>query len=190
MYLRKYAALTLCALALGGPAHADEVSDALAAALAAYQSGDIATTSQQMVMAEQALGRIQADKLTAFLPQAPEGWTRTDSPDFAAAFGMAGGGTGAEAQYTNADGSQSVTISYIADSPMVASMGAMLASPQMMAMMGKVVKVGDQALLSQDGSLSALVGNRVLFQGSGSEAEMMALVEAIDFAKLAAFDAQ
>lgn len=190
MSLPKIAALALAVLALPGLSRADEVSDALNAALAAYGTGDLAGTAQQMILAEQALGRLQSAKLTAFLPPAPAGWTRTDSPDFAAGFAMAGGGTGAEAVYAKEDGSLSVTLSFIADNPMVASMGAMLGNAQMMALLGKVVAVGDQALLAQDGSLSTLVGNRVLVQAQGGpEADLLALVQEIDFVHLSKFDA-
>ncbi len=177
----------ICGLAL--PALADEVSDALQGALAAYNAGDLAKTSEQMTLATQGLGAQQSAMMTALLPAAPDGWTREDTADFAKGFGMAGGGSGAEATYTNADSSASFKVSFIADNPMVAAMGAMLGNAQMMAMMGKVIKVGDQALLSTDGSISTLVGGRVLFQAQGSsDDQMLALVKSIDFAKVAVFD--
>ncbi len=172
-----------------GLARADEVSDALQAALTAYGNGDLATTSQQIVVAQQAMGKQQNALMAALLPAAPEGWTRTDTEDFAQGFAIAGGGTGAEATYANADGSVSFRMSFIADNPMVASMAAMLGSPQMMAMMGKVVTVGDQSLLAQDNSISTLVANRVLFQAQGAtEDQMLPLVQLVDFTKVAGFD--
>ena len=78
-----------------------------------------------MTLATQGLGAQQSALTTALLPSAPDGWTRQDTADFAQGFGIAGGGAGAEATYTDADGSASFKISFIADNPMVAAMGAM-----------------------------------------------------------------
>lgn len=173
------------------PAHADDVSDALQAAVDAYASGDLGKTAASQTMATQALGTRQSALLAALLPEAPDGWTRTASEDYTQGFGMMGGGSGAEARYANADGSQAFTLSFIADNPMVVSMGAMLGNAQMMAMMGKVVKVGDQAFLDAEGSLSTLVGARVLFQAQGAtSAVMLPVVQLIDFAKVGVFDSK
>ncbi len=183
--------LPLCALlaALALPASADDVSDALQAALDGYTSGDLAKASEQIILATQALRQTQAGLLTALLPAAPEGFTREDTGDFAQSISAAGGGTGAEASYSSADGATTIRMSFIADNPMVSSMGAMLGNVAMMAQMGKVVKAGDQALLVVDGSVSGLIANRILFQvQGGTEDQAISLVQAIDFAKLAAFD--
>ncbi len=175
---------------LATPVQADEVSDALQSAVNAYAAGDLVGTSAAMTMAGQAISARQSTLLEALLPAAPEGWTMTRTEDFSQGFGMLGGGAGAEARYENADQSVSFTVSFIADNPMVASMGAMLGSVEMMAMMGKVVKVGDQALLENEGNYSALVGNRVMFTAEGAATEvMLPVVQTVDFAKLATFDA-
>lgn len=171
------------------PVSADDVSDALQSAVDAYASGDLGKTSEGIVMATQALSRQQGDLLAALMPEAPEGFSRTLTEDFGKGFAMAGGGSGAEARYDSADGATSFTLSFIADNPMVASMAAMLGNAQMMAMMGTVVKVGDTALLQNDGSLSTLVNARVLFQAQGATADvMLPVVQQIDFAKVGTFD--
>ena len=178
-------------VALAAPVRADEVSDALQAALDAYNSGNLAKTSENLTMATQAMTTRQSALLAALLPPAPEGWTATATSDFAQGFGIMGGGAGAEMRYENADQLQSFTLSFIADNPMVASMGAMLGNAQMMAMMGKVVKVGDQALLKTDDSLSTLINSRVLFQAQGAATDvMLPVVQTIDFAKAGLFDAK
>ena len=175
---------------LATPLQADDVSDALQAAVDAYAAGDLAGTNAAMTMAGQAISARQSALLEALLPPAPEGWTMTMTEDFSEGFGMLGGGAGAEARYENADQSVSYTVSFIADNPMVASMGAMLGSVEMMALMGKVVKVGDQALLENEGNYSALAGNRVMFTATGAATDvMLPLVQTVDFAKLATFDA-
>lgn len=189
MSARLVAGAAALVIAFAGAARADDVSDALQAALDAYNAGDLGKTAEEMTMATQALGLRQSSLLAALLPPAPDGFTREDTADFAKGFAMAGGGTGAEATYTSADGNSSFKLSFIADNPMVASMGAMLGNAQMMAMMGKVLKVGDQALLSNDGSISTLVNARVLFQAQGgTEEQMLPLVQKIDFAKVGTFD--
>ena len=183
-------ATLLAAPLLAAPVRADEVSDALQAAVDAYAAGDIAGTSAAMTMAGQAISTRQSALLAALLPAAPEGWTMTMTEDFAEGFGMMGGGAGAEARYENADQSVSFAVSFIADNPMVVSMGAMLGSVEMMAMMGKVVKVGDQALLENEGNYSALAGNRVMFTATGAATDvMLPIVQTVDFARLATFDA-
>lgn len=182
-------ALASLLLSAALPLQADEVSDALQAAVDAYASGDLGKTASSITLATQALGTLQAGLLSALLPEPPEGWTRTLTEDFAQSFGMMGGGSGAEARYENADQSISFTISFVADNPMVGAMGGMLGNAQMMAMMGKVEMVGDQPVLDADGTLQALVNSRVLFQAQGADsAVMLPVVQAIDFAKLGNFD--
>ena len=180
----------LCvALNVSVPVWADDVSDALKAASDAYAAGDLAGTGSGLALATQALGAQQSAMLSALLPAAPDGWTREDTADFNKSFGIVGGGSGAEATYATADGATSFKMSFIADNPMVGGMAGMLGNAQMMAMMGKVVKVGDQPLLSQDGSISTLVNARVLFQAQGSTEDLMLpLVQKIDFAKVGTFD--
>lgn len=173
------------------PVRADEISDALQAALDAYNGGNLAKTSESLTLAVQGISAKQNALLAALLPAAPAGWTATPTADFAQGFGIMGGGAGAEVRYDNADQSQSFTMSFVADNPMVASMGAMLGNAQMMAMMGKVVKIGDQALLQTDDNLSTLVNSRVLFQAQGAPTDvMLPVAQTIDFAKVGAFDAK
>lgn len=193
MSFHPFRGLVLAALFLTPalPLAADEVSDALQAATDAYAAGDLGKTAASLTMATQALGTLQAGLLSALLPEAPEGWTRTLTEDFAESFGIMGGGSGAEARYENADQSVSFTISFVADNPMVGAMAGMLGNAQMMAMMGKVEMVGDQPVLNADGTLQALVNARVLFQAQGADAEvMLPLVQTIDFAKLGNFDSK
>ena len=110
----------------------------------------------------------------------------TPTESFAGGFGMMGGGAGAEARYETADQSVSVTLSCIADNPVVSPMVAMPGSAEMM---GKVVKVGDQALLDADNNLSLLVGGRVPSRAQGAPSDiMLPVVQGIDFAKVATFD--
>lgn len=187
--LIRSAAIALLSLAAALPLRADDVSDALQAAVDAYAAGDLGKTASSLTLATQALGAQQGALLAAHLPPAPDGWTRTLTEDFSQGFGIMGGGSGAEARYENADGSVSFSLSFVADNPMVGAMGGMLGNAQMMTMMGKVEMVGDQPVLNADGSLSTLVGARVLMQAQGADVEvMLPIVQQIDFAKLGVFD--
>lgn len=180
------AAVSALCLPLG--VRADAVSDALAAAQAAYAAGDLPNTSAQIITAGKALAEMQGAMLAAALPAAPDGWTRTDNPDVAAGLVMFGGGAGAEARYDAADGS-SVTVSAYADNMMVQSMAGMLGNPAMMAMMGKTETLGGATFLNQDGSFSALLNNRVLVQAQGgTEEQIRAILGGLDAAKMGAFD--
>ncbi|PIY73111.1 MAG: hypothetical protein COY86_08330, partial [Rhodobacterales bacterium CG_4_10_14_0_8_um_filter_70_9] len=89
-----------------------------------------------------------------------------------------------------ARGGESIEIQIMADNPMVATMGAMLGNPAMMASQGEVRRVGRQRyVVAPDGGVMALVGGRALVQLSGSAAreDKIAYFEAIDFAGLEAF---
>lgn len=177
--------LALCAL-MAGPAHADDIADTIRSALEAWEAGDRQYAMDELVAAQQMIQSLKADDLSGFLPAAPDGWTREVKTDMNAGLAMMGGGTGAEATYQGPDGSFRITL--MADNPMVASMGAMLSNAQLMATMGKVVRVGRVRFLQQDNTLQALIGNRVLVQAQDMALEaMLPLLETMDFAGLERF---
>ncbi|PKP65629.1 MAG: hypothetical protein CVT86_03215 [Alphaproteobacteria bacterium HGW-Alphaproteobacteria-8] len=181
--------LLAAALAVAlSPASADEIEDAIAAGLAAYRAGDIAAAKDELDYATTLLGQKKAAGLTAFLPPAFDGWTRSEGDASAAGAALFGGGLNASASY--ARGGETIEIQIMADNPMVATMGAMLGNPAMMATQGEVRRVGRQRyVVSADGGMMALVGARALVQLSGSAAreDKIAYFESIDFAGLEAF---
>jgi hypothetical protein len=189
--MRTALAATAIATALSAATvRADAVTDALAAAQAAYASGQLGQTAAELTKATRAVQTIQQERLASILPQPAEGWTMTPGESSVDAAGFFGGMIGimADATYSHSDG-RSFTLSLMADSPTVASMAGILGNPQMMAMMGKVEKAGSIDMLNQDGSLSALVANRVLLQAQGAEVtDMLATLATMDFAKLGQFD--
>jgi hypothetical protein len=189
--MKNFFAATAIALAFSaGTAQADAVTDALTAAQAAYASGQLGQTAAELTNATRAVQAIQQERLASTLPQPAEGWTMTMGERAVGAAGLFGGmvGTMADASYSHSDG-RSFAITLTADSPTVAGMAGILGNPQMMAMMGKVIKVGAIDMLDQDGSLSALIANRVLLQAQGADvADMTAQLATMDFAKLAQFD--
>lgn len=165
------------------PLLADEISDAIEGALQAYQDGDNAYALDELKYATQLLNALKRDELANFLPEAPDGWTREISEDMNAALAIMGGGSGAEAEYDN--GSERFTITFVADSPMVMSMGAMIGNP---ALGGKPIRIGRAKFAEVDGQLMGLVANRVLVQAEGADTDiMLPLIETIDMKALGSF---
>jgi hypothetical protein len=175
-------------LALSAAARADEVSDKLQSALAAYAAGDLKTATQDIALAGGALALQKQDRLVALLPEAPQGWTRSVNEQFTANLAMAGGGSGTEASYVDAEGN-TLTLTITAESPLMMGMAGMFMNEQTLALMGKLVEVPGAKLLEQENSLMTLLDQRILVSLSGLPVErMMPLVQQIDFQKLAAFD--
>ncbi|MEM6423250.1 MAG: hypothetical protein AAF698_11710, partial [Pseudomonadota bacterium] len=67
-------AAALCALVTVQPARADEIEQALEAALEAYRAGDFATAEQEVEFASGLIRQRKAANLAAFLPEPFEGW--------------------------------------------------------------------------------------------------------------------
>ena len=179
--------ILIAALALTPlPATADDITDALNAAISAYEAGDVGDALGEIAYVTQLLNALQAEGFTAFLPPALDGWTRTESDDISATLGFMGGGTAAEATYSGPG--SSFTITMMADNPMVASMAAILGNPAIMGTMGRIERIGGEMFLDADGSLATLIGGRILIQAEGGDVtEMAAHLEQIDFNALVSF---
>ncbi len=182
--MKTLATATALVLFLPVAAPADEIADTIRSALDAYETGDVQYATEELAYAQQLLRELKASGLSAFLPPAPEGWTRSDDAEMSANMGFMGGGVGAKATYQKGDSRFEITL--MADNPMVAAMGGMFANAAMMGI--RQVRVGRERFADQDGQLTALIGNRVLVQASGAPADVMVpVLQAIDFAALAAF---
>lgn len=181
-------ALVASLLAAPLPALADEVTDTLQSALDAYNDGDIQYALEELAYAQQLLNQMKTASFETFLPEPPEGWTREITEGFAANLGFMGGGVGAEATYSN--GSESFTITMMADNPMVAAMAPLLTNQALAAASGaKIVRVGRQKFVLQNGEYSGLVNNRVLVQGKGDNAEqILATLETVPYRDLGNFN--
>lgn len=185
--MKQFALATAATFALfTAPATADEVTDTLNSAIAAYEDGDIQYALEEIAFATQLLRAMKTDDLVTFLPEAPEGWTREVNTDMNAGLAAMGGGIGAEAEYSG-DG-QRFSITIMADNPMVSAMSGMFGNAAVMAAAGKMVRVGREKFIDQNGDLTGLIDNRVLVQAQGGDIDVMAeLLETMDFRNLGRF---
>jgi hypothetical protein len=179
---RTLAAVLVASLAL--PAQADEVEDLLTSALQAYRDGDIQFALDDLDMARRALVDLKSASLGAYLPEAPDGWTREVNSEMNAGLAMMGGGVGAEATYSSGDG-QRVKLTLMADNPMVMGMSTIIQGAAMMGL--EVERINRQRFAIQEGQFLALVGNRVLVQTEGDLETARGLLEKMDFNALAGF---
>ncbi|MDJ1006671.1 MAG: hypothetical protein QNJ13_02510 [Paracoccaceae bacterium] len=181
---RLFAAALLLATAV--PAAADEVTDTIQSALDAYEEGDVAYAAEELTFALQLLKEMRAGDLMGFLPEPQDGWTRELDPDAAAALSMMGG-TGAAAEYSS--GSDDFTVTLMMDSPMIAGMAAMFTNPALITSGGgKMVRVGREKFVAMEGTISGLVGNRVLVQAEGDNTDaIVAHLETMDLRGLSQF---
>lgn len=187
------ASFVVLALATG-PALPDEVTEAIDSAREAYEAGDIRYATDELNFALQLLGEMKAGSLQSFLPEPLEGWTRELDDGASASMAMMGGGVVAEARYTDdptrdAEGEKTFSITLVADNPMVGAMSGMLGNVAMITASGaKMVRVGREKFLDQDGELTGLIGNRVLVQAKGNDPDVIiAHLETMDFRALANF---
>jgi hypothetical protein len=178
----------LLTASLAGPAGADEFTDTLESALKAYRDGDVTAARQDLDYAAKLLAAMKAESLARFLPAALPGWTREDqgAEEGGGMMAMLGGGTTAGASYTKAGGSE-MTITLVANSPMVNGIAAMVGG--IASMGGKPMRIKRTEFADNDGELQGVVDGEVLISVSGDAtvAEKTAYLEAMDFEGLADF---
>ena len=165
-------------------AQADDITEALESAMQAYEDGDTQYALEELEFAKQLLQAMKTDELVQFLPDAPDGWSREVNTEMNAGLAFMGGGSGAEATY-DGDG-QSITITMMADNPMVAGMAGMIGNAGLMG--AQVERLGRQKFMIMEGEISGLVDNRILIQASGGDVDdMLELLETMDFRALGKF---
>lgn len=176
--------IVAASLLLPGGARADDISDAIADAQKAYGAGDLTGAKQALDIASQLLAQRNAEGLAKFLPPAPAGWTAGAAETDAAAAAMFGGGLIAKREYRKGD--DTVTVQIIAQSPIIAQMGAMFANAQMLGAMGKVFRhQGRVAVATREGAVQLMSGGTfITIEGSAPEADKRAFLSAIDLAAL------
>jgi len=179
------------ALALSGTgrALADEFTDTIESALSAYRDGDVTAAQQDLDYAGKLLTAMKSVSLARLLPAALPGWTReeaTDGADGSGVMGMFGGGTTTAATYRK--GGEEMTITLIANSPMVSGMAGMLSGLSAMGG-GKPIRIQRTEFSLNEQDLQGVVGGKVMVSvaGNASVEDKTAQVDAMDFKALAAF---
>ncbi len=190
---RPWPARVLFALALlwlTGTARADDVKDAMAEALRAYEAGEYTTAAGQLDYAAQLVRQLKGGRLESFLPEPVAGWTGAKTE--MAATSMFGGGTSVERAYTKLDSRISVQI--IGDAPMLQGLMMMFGNPAMLQGNAKLQTIKGQRAIVQiepngtDGELSIAVGQRFLVKITGnrvSRDDLIAFAQTIDYEGLA-----
>jgi hypothetical protein len=185
----KHALAAAAALGLStAPALADEFTDVLSSALQAYEEGDITIAREELDYAVTLLKEMKSESLSAYLPEPLPGWTREDAEGDGAGMAMAmlGGGTTAAAKYSN--GTTDMTITLIANSPVVSSIGGMITG---MASLGggKPTRIQRTQFADNDGEMQGVIDNRILVSVSGqaSVEDKTAQLDAMDFSALRDF---
>lgn len=167
------------------PAYADDVTDQIHEALTAYDKKDLPTAIAGLQAAVNLMRQMRADVYGSLLPAAFGGWTADKAETVSAGVAMAGGGTGASRKYHKGDGE--VTVSILADLPLLQAMSA-LASSGLAAITGARTEIvsGHRTLYMQDDSaLTSFIGDRVLVRVEGKgqpEDTLKQFLTAVDFA--------
>lgn len=179
----------LAVLLAATPAVADEFTDTVGSALNSYAKGDINAAREDLDYASKLLTAMKADALGKYLPAPLAGWTRQDANDLGEAsgfMGMLGGGTTTSATYVK-DGKQ-VTVTLLADSPMISGMAAMVSGIASMNG-GKPMRIQRTEFSDNEGDLQGVVGGKVMVTVGGDAAveDKTAYIDAMDLESLGRF---
>ena len=181
------AALALGLVAL--PVAADEFTGTVDSALSAYRENDLKGAREELDYAVKLLDAMKSASLAKLLPAPLPGWTREEAAEDSEGAGMAmamfGGGTAASARYT--DGTADMTITLVADSPMVSGLGAIMTG--IAGAGGKPIRIKRTQFTMNEGDLQGVVDNKVMVSvgGSASLEQKTAQIEAMDFEALGDF---
>lgn len=179
-----FAAIPLCA---------DDATDNIDAAKAAYEAGNYSEAITALDTANQFIRQKKAEEVVKLLPEAPKGWEAGETETEAAASSILGGGVTVKRTYTR--GNANVTLKVQSDST-VMQYAAMLSNPMILAASGaKMETIKGQRVTVEfksgddNGNIKAVVDGRYLVEIEGNGIvvdDLRALAKAFDFAKLAA----
>jgi hypothetical protein len=166
-------------------ARADDVTEQINEALTAYGRKDTQTAIAGLEAALNLLRQSRADTYGGSLPAVPSGWTADAVETVSVGAALVGGGVGASRKYHK--GGDLVTVSIIADSPLLQAMTA-LASSGIAALGGmrtEIVNGRRTIYMKDDGAYMTIVADRILVRVEGKdqpEAVLKQFLAAVDFA--------
>lgn len=161
----------LLAIAISQTVIADEISDAISAALESYNAGETSAAIEKLDFAANKLKQIKSESITKLLPDPMESWSIVENNSDSHMASAFGGMVMAGKDYIK--GQSKVSIIVITDSPMVQSTAMMFANPMMVKLSGdKVIDInGKKAILHYmqgNGKISILLDEKILISVDGS----------------------
>ncbi len=166
------------------PAWADDVTDQINEALAAYARKDMPTAIAGLEAATSLMRQKRADAYGLLLPAPPKGWTADAVETISSGMAMVGG-AGASREYHK--GGSTVKMSILSDSPLLQVMTT-FATSGFAAMAGartQIINGRRTIYMKDDGSFTAIVADRVLVrvEGQGQPEDVLKqFLTSIDFA--------
>lgn len=161
-------AVLLSATSLAGDARADPVTDQIDEALAAYKRNDLLTAMAALDGASTLLREKRGATFRAALPPPLSGWTAAEAEVSVAGAALLGGGTTVTRAYRKGD--QTVTVEFMADSPMLQGFAALLGSPLAAAGGARPVVIGGRryTFLKEERAYMS-VAEKIMVKVSGAE---------------------
>jgi len=185
MRLRHMVLVALAVVVGASAARADDISDQIDKASAAWRAHDSQSTLVALEAAANLLRQARAETLKGLLPLPPPGWTADPAETNAVGAMMLGGGTSASRTYHN--GAQRVQVQITTDSPMLQGMAALISGPLAAASGIKTVMIGGRAVsyTERDNGYMTLVSDKVILKVDGNkdtpEPTLRSFVASIDF---------
>lgn len=182
--------ITLVAALFFNTVMADEITDVMTEASAAYKKGEYVQMKEDLTYVLELLRQKKSENLKIILPDALAGWSAEDAVSETAGTGMLGGGTTISRVYKREN--STVTISLITDSPLMQSIGMMLSNP-MFASGGKVKRINrEKAMITyqaqqKSGEITLAIDKRFIITTKGTgvtEEELINYTKTIDFNRL------
>ncbi len=184
--------VSVLALLLAGVAVADDVTDTIDEAVAAYKNGEFGKAAEDLTYALDLVKQKKGDSLKAYLPEPLSGWTAEEAKSQTAGAAMFGGGTMINRTYRKGDAS--VTIDIMTDSPLMQAMTAMISNPMLASSDGgEMMRINREKAIvkynkaDKSGEVMLLIDKRFMITVKGNEVAKEDLIEyakAIDVNKL------
>lgn len=169
-----HAALAV-ALTCAAAVNADEVTDQMDAARKAYDAGDLRTSIDSLNFAIASIKELESARLLKLLPEPLPGWQADPAESETAGIASMIAGINLKRRYFRPDGAE-VTLSVMADSPLMPMVTMFLSSPFLMQAdpgTKPYTLKGQRGITKNDpksgeSETSLIIGNRLLIQGKGS----------------------
>lgn len=189
MLTKTFAAILLCLFTFMPTAilakEQDPVIQTIEKAIAEYKKQNYSNAATNLDYASQLIRQKKGEALSAFLPEALEGWTASKSKSQVTAASLFGGGLTAERDYTKEKAT--VHIAIVTDSPLLQPMIMMFSNPIFAASAGRFELInGYKGIIkhqNNSGDVNIVVNNRFLVTVKGrnvSEEELVDYAKHID----------